>query len=63
MNKELFIGRRYELDFLQSKYQDNAAQLIVVYGRRRIGKTEMLNESGCVGYAFYGVFKGNEYGK
>jgi hypothetical protein len=27
------------------------------------GKTEMLNESGCVGQAYYGIFKGNLYGK
>lgn len=28
-----------------------------------IGKIEQLNESGCHGKAYYGVFKGNKYGK
>jgi hypothetical protein len=27
------------------------------------GKTELLNESGCVGRAYYGIFMGSQYGK
>ena len=38
----MFIGRRDELCFLEERYQTNQAQLIVLYGRRRIGKTETL---------------------
>ena len=38
----MFIGRKEELQFLEDRYQSNAAQLIVLYGRRRIGKTETL---------------------
>ena len=40
----MFIGREIELDFLQDKYNANCGQLIVLYGRRRVGKTETLRE-------------------
>ncbi|KAB8286680.1 ATP-binding protein [Bifidobacterium avesanii] len=37
-----FIGRDDELSFLRDSYEDPRAQLIIMYGRRRIGKTETL---------------------
>lgn len=37
-----FIGRTDELEFLESCYTSSKAQLVVVYGRRRVGKTELL---------------------
>ena len=40
----MFIGRENELRFLEDKYHEKKAQLIVLYGRRRIGKTETLRE-------------------
>lgn len=40
----MFIGRENELNFLNSKYQEAHGQLIVLYGRRRVGKTETLRE-------------------
>ena len=40
----MFIGRKAELKFLQNKYTENGGQLIVLYGRRRVGKTETLRE-------------------
>ena len=40
----MFIGREQELKFLQDKYDENNGQLIVLYGRRRVGKTETLRE-------------------
>lgn len=40
----MFIGRVQELRFLEDKYAAPGAQLIVLYGRRRIGKTETLRE-------------------
>ena len=40
----MFIGRKAELEFLTSKYNSKGAQLIVLYGRRRVGKTETLRE-------------------
>lgn len=38
----VFIGRQQELAFLSEKYQSANAELVVLYGRRRIGKTETL---------------------
>ena len=40
----MFIGRETELKFLEDKYHEKKAQLIVLYGRRRVGKTETLRE-------------------
>ncbi|MCD8377289.1 MAG: ATP-binding protein [Candidatus Gastranaerophilales bacterium] len=40
----MFIGREAELRFLEDKYSDPNGQLIVLYGRRRVGKTETLKE-------------------
>ncbi len=40
----MFIGRKEELEFLTSRYKQTGGQLIVFYGRRRIGKTETLHE-------------------
>lgn len=40
----MFIGREKELKFLRDKYAEKKGQLIVLYGRRRIGKTETLRE-------------------
>lgn len=40
MNK--FTGRKDELSFLQEKYNSKNAELLIIYGRRRVGKTETL---------------------
>ena len=40
----MFIGRKKELEFLETRYKQPLGQLIVLYGRRRIGKTETLRE-------------------
>ncbi len=40
----MFIGRKTEIDFFNSKYRSSKSELIVLYGRRRIGKTETLKE-------------------
>jgi len=40
----MFIGRNKELDYLRSHYESKQSELIVFYGRRRVGKTETLNE-------------------
>lgn len=39
-----FIGRKEELQKLNSLYQTNGFQMAVVYGRRRIGKSTLLAE-------------------
>ena len=38
----MFIGRESELSYFEGKYAAPGGQLIVLYGRRRIGKTELL---------------------
>jgi AAA+ ATPase superfamily predicted ATPase len=38
----MFINRQTELEFLQQMYESDHAELFVVYGRRRVGKTELL---------------------
>lgn len=38
-----FQGRKSELDFLEEKYNSQDGQLVIIYGRRRIGKTETIS--------------------
>ncbi|MBF0362115.1 MAG: AAA family ATPase [Oligoflexia bacterium] len=38
----MFVGRDAEIERLNSSFKLNKSQLMVVYGRRRIGKSEML---------------------
>lgn len=38
----MFINRVRELAFLERRYASIQAELVVLYGRRRVGKTEML---------------------
>jgi len=40
----MFVGREAELKFLNDKYETERGQLVVLYGRRRVGKTETLRE-------------------
>jgi AAA+ ATPase superfamily predicted ATPase len=42
----MFVGRKNEMDFLQEKYESKNAEFVILYGRRRIGKTELLKEFG-----------------
>ena len=51
-----FVDREEELGYLESLYRRNKAQLIVIYGRRRIGKTALVkrfmeNKKGVYFYA------------
>jgi len=38
----MFVGREQELRFFNDRYNAPGGQLIILYGRRRIGKTEIL---------------------
>jgi AAA+ ATPase superfamily predicted ATPase len=40
----MFIGRREELSYFEKRYQSDRAELLILYGRRRIGKTELLRK-------------------
>lgn len=44
----MFIGREQELEFLEERYCSNKSELIILYGRRRVGKTETLKQF-CTG--------------
>ena len=50
----MFIGRKQELQFLEKQYSGTGGKLVVLYGRRRVGKTETLHEF-CKGkpHVFY----------
>jgi AAA+ ATPase superfamily predicted ATPase len=50
----MFIGREQELRFFEDKYHTSGGQLLVLYGRRRVGKTELLHKF-CEGkpHVFY----------
>ena len=39
-----FINRKNELEFLEKQWREKKAQLIVVYGKRRVGKTELIKQ-------------------
>jgi len=40
----MFFNRQSELQRLNERYAEKKAQLLIVYGRRRVGKTELLKE-------------------
>ncbi|MBI4376139.1 MAG: ATP-binding protein [Elusimicrobia bacterium] len=41
-----FIDRDEELAFLERKYRESGPQMVVLYGRRRVGKTELIRAFG-----------------
>ena len=43
----LFINRTEELDFLESEYAKDSSSLVIIYGRRRVGKTELALKFGA----------------
>lgn len=40
----LFVDREMEMETLQSEYKRKGSSLVVLYGRRRVGKTTLINE-------------------
>lgn len=40
----MFVGRRKEIDVLEAQYKKNSFEFTVIYGRRRVGKTTLINE-------------------
>lgn len=40
----MFVGREKELDLLNDTYDSKKSEIIVVYGRRRIGKSTLIKE-------------------
>ena len=41
----MIIGREKELQLLHDAYNDEYSQFVVVYGRRRVGKTFLVREA------------------
>ena len=39
-----FVDRNSELDFLEKSHEKKGLQVIVIYGRRRTGKTELIKQ-------------------
>ncbi len=39
-----FVNRVKELKILETKFMENKKQLVIIYGRRRIGKTELIKK-------------------
>ena len=39
-----FVDRQQEMETLQSEYARNGSALVVLYGRRRVGKTTLISE-------------------
>lgn len=50
--KSNIIGRKFEFDLLESSMRSGESELIVVYGRRRVGKTYLVNQFFENEYAF-----------
>lgn len=42
--QQLFVDREAELNFLERKYSEPGPQLLVIYGRRRVGKTSLIKK-------------------
>ncbi len=59
---DLFIGREQELKSLDRTYQQPQAALLIMYGRRRVGKTRLLThwlQSRGIDHALYWVAQPN----
>ena len=40
----MFIGREKELERLEKLYKSDKSQMVIIYGRRRVGKTALINQ-------------------
>jgi AAA+ ATPase superfamily predicted ATPase len=40
----MFVGRQKELKLLDEAYQSDKGELVVIYGRRRIGKSSLVEQ-------------------
>ena len=50
----VFVNRNQEISILQKRYKSNKAELLVLYGRRRVGKSELI-EHFLSGTDIYGL--------
>ena len=40
----MIVGRKREIEELRNLFQSNKAELVAIYGRRRVGKTFLVKE-------------------
>ena len=45
MDPPRFVDREDELDLLESRFETDTAELVVIYGRRRLGKSALVREA------------------
>jgi uncharacterized protein len=57
----MFINRKSEISLFESLYVEGKPKLILLYGKRRIGKTELLNEFARSHRALYIVARQETY--
>lgn len=50
---EKFIGRKKETERLLNCYQSNRSEFVILYGRRRVGKTFLVNHTFKGKFSFY----------
>ncbi len=43
-NKEIIIGRKNELEILERVYTSHKSEFLIMYGRRRVGKTFLIDQ-------------------
>ena len=49
----MFIGRKQELNILEKHYHSKISEFCILYGRRRIGKSRLLEEFTKNKHAFF----------
>ena len=56
--EQQLVGRKYEWDLLNEVMNSSESEMVIVYGRRRVGKTFLINRFFDNTYAFKhtGVF-------
>ena len=45
MSKKIVIGREKEIHQLKRCYESKESQLVILYGRRRVGKSYLVNQT------------------
>ena len=59
-----FVARKEELEILETQYKKNSSTFVAVYGRRRIGKTELINnffaQKECFLFSLTGAYHATE---
>ena len=57
------IGRKNEIERLNKYAQSNQAEFIAIYGRRRVGKTYLINNvfRSRLAFSMTGIIEGNKH--